>query len=156
MRFPHRSYCLPFVLAATISLSPCTAQKSTSDAQQKVLRNQKTDGIAFHAVTPPAWLQDMTLLTYCFSVMSPQQRDRATRAGSQMSEMGFVSPFSVNYPSVILKNHDPNLPLDYIDKEIADYKKRHVRILAVRGLGGALTNRARWLMRGCLTARAST
>lgn len=97
----------------------------------KAVAAQAFDNQPFHEVALPEWLQEMTRVTYCFSVMDKAGRDRATQAGSQMSEMGFVSPFSVNYPSAILKKHDPNLPPDYIEKEIADYKRRHVRILAV-------------------------
>jgi hypothetical protein len=97
----------------------------------KAIAAETFDTQPFHAVALPDWLEEMTRLTYCFSVMSAPMRDRATQAGSQMSEMGFVSPLSVNYPSAFLKKRDPNLPLDYIEKEIADYKRRHVRILAV-------------------------
>ncbi len=97
----------------------------------KTLPAQPFDTQPFREVALPDWLEETTRVTYCFSVMSAAMRDRATQAGSQVSEMGFVSPFYANYPSDILKKRDPNLPADYIDKEIADYKRRHVRILAV-------------------------
>ncbi|MCW3100446.1 MAG: Beta-galactosidase trimerization domain protein [Chthonomonadaceae bacterium] len=97
----------------------------------KTLPAQPFDTQPFHEIAVPDWLEETTRVTYCFSVMSAAMRDRATLAGSQISEMGFVSPFAANYPSSILKKRDSNLPPDYIDKEIADYKRRHVRILAV-------------------------
>ena len=85
----------------------------------------------FHAVRIPPWVEDMTLLTYCFSVSGPAQRDAATAAGSQMSEMGFVSPFYAYYDSAFVKRRDPSVPDGTLQKEISDYKRRHVRILAV-------------------------
>ncbi len=131
MRTPHRFLAIIVACFMTGLLRLSDAQGLPPEISGKALPRQIFDERPFHAIAPPDWLQDMTLLTYCFSVMGPTQRDRATLAGSQMSEMGFVNPFAVNYPSAILKNHDSNLPAGYIDKEIADYKKRHVRILAV-------------------------
>lgn len=121
------------LIATTTTVFSQTPNRNTAARPVfgKALPAQPFDIQPFHEVALPDWLEEMTRLTYCFSVMSAPMRDRATVAGSQMSEMGFVSPQSVNYPSAILKKHDPNLPADYIDKEIADYKRRHVRILGV-------------------------
>jgi hypothetical protein len=107
------------------------SQQSAKSIWERTLPAQPFDTQPFRQIAVPDWLEETTRVTYCFSVMDAKMRDRATQAGSQMSEMGFVSPLFVNYPSAILKKRDPNLPADYIDKEIADYKRRHVRILAV-------------------------
>ena len=125
------------IIAIVLSLlAPCAFGQKTSPTAAsplwgKTLPPQKDDTRPFREIAIPAWLEETTRVTYCFSVMSAAMRDRATHAGSQISEMGFVSPFAANYPSAILKKRDPNLAPDYIDKEIADYKRRHVRTLAV-------------------------
>jgi hypothetical protein len=108
-----------------------SAQNTPPQLWGKTIAPQPGDRQPFHEIRIPEWLEEMTLLTYCFSVSDASARDRATQAGSQMSEMGFVNPLYVNYSSAILHKRDPNLPADYIEKEIADYKRRHVRILAV-------------------------
>ncbi len=107
------------------------ASQKNASVWGDVIAPQAFDRQPFQAIAVPDWLQDLTGLTYCFSVMDAGGRDRGVLAGSRMSEMGFVSPLFVNYPSAFLSRHDANLSPDYIDKEIADYKKRHVRILAV-------------------------
>ena len=89
------------------------------------------DTAPFRMIKVPEWVEQMTRVTYCFSVIDGAARSRAQAAGAEMSEMGFVSPYFANYESAILKRKDPNLKPDSIDREIADYKKRHVRILAV-------------------------
>lgn len=127
---------LPLPIAAALLVSagaprPVSAQNAAPSIWGDVVMKQPFDHAPFREIRIPDWLEETTRLTYCFSVSSPAMRDRATRAGSQMSEMGFVNPLFVNYPSALLTKHDANLPADYIDKEIADYKRRHVRILAV-------------------------
>lgn len=122
-------FCFLTLWLMTATLPPTQGQ--TSPVWGRAVAAQPLDTRPFHEVAIPDWLEETTRVTYCFSVMNAKARDRATLAGSQLSEMGFVSPLSVNYPSAILKKRDPNLPPDYIEKEIADYKRRHVRILAV-------------------------
>lgn len=119
------------ILLLPIAAWSQNAAKPPPSIWSDVIASQAYDRQPFHEIAVPDWLQEFTGLTYCFSVMGVPERDKATLAGSRMSEMGFVNPFAVNYPSAFLSRHDANLPLDYIDKEIADYKKRHTRILAV-------------------------
>ncbi len=120
------------LLGLLVFIAPiASAQTVPSSAWSDSLPIETGEQAPFHEVRIPAWVENMTRLTYCFSVIDAQTRDRATAAGSEMSEMGFVNPFYVNYDSAYLHNRDPNLPKDYISKEIADYKRRHVRILAV-------------------------
>jgi len=134
------SFTFAWCVLATAVLGQARVEKAKPPIWGPSIAAQPFDTQPFREVALPDWLEETTRVTYCFSVMSAEMRDRATQAGSQVSEMGFVSPFFVNYPSAILKKHDPNLPPDYIDKEIADYKRRHVRILAVAppGLQGEI------------------
>ena len=101
----------------------------------KEIMKQPFDKKPFHEVKPPAWLEDITRVTYCFSVIDAATRDKATELGSQMSEMGFVSPYGTLYDSKILLDRNPSETIqqseEKLHKEIADYKRRGVRILAV-------------------------
>src|SRR5579871_1705676 len=124
-------FCAIFSLAGHSAPGQQAAQAAAPSIWGKAIQKEPFDTAPFHEIQIPDWLEEMTRLTYCFSVSDGITRDRATLAGSQMSEMGFDNPFYVNYPSALLKKRDPNLPSDYIEKEIADYKRRHVRILAV-------------------------
>ncbi len=128
---PSTAFLLVFLAVTTAVFSQTRPAKPAPPLWGKALPAQPFDTQTFREIALPDWLEETTRVTYCYSVMSAAMRDRATQAGSQVSEMGFVSPFYANYPSAILKKRDPNLPPDYIDKEIADYKRRHVRILAV-------------------------
>lgn len=94
------------------------------------LMKQPFDEKPFRAINPPAWLEEITALNYCFSVIDDTARDRAAKAGSQMSEMAFVNTEHVYYESAILKNRMPGLSAHYVERQIAGYKKRSVRILA--------------------------
>lgn len=106
-------------------------QSAANTSWDSPLPVEMADTAPFREVRIPPWVEEMTRLTYCFSVSDAAARDRAERAGSEMSEMGFVNPIYVNYESKCLHKRDPGLPSDSIEKEIADYKRRHVRILAV-------------------------
>ena len=92
---------------------------------------QPFDKSTFHAVRIPDWVQDTVGVGYTLSVQNAEQRQRAVEAGVTISEMGFVDPFFVYYNSRLLKNRNPNVPRDLVDKEIAAYRKLGVRILAV-------------------------
>ena len=130
-KFRYLLLCLLLCFPSVTTLGQKSVPPAPRPIFGKIIAPQPADTQPFHEIMIPDWLEDMTRLTYCFSVMSGPMRDRATMAGSQMSEMGFVNPFYVNYSSAFLTKRDPGLATDYIDKEIADYKRRHVRILAV-------------------------
>ncbi|HLK61136.1 MAG TPA: ThuA domain-containing protein [Chthonomonadaceae bacterium] len=123
--------CLLLCILGINALAQASQQNSPPTIWDRALPLEADDKQPFHEIRIPDWLEDLTRVTYCFSVIDSATRDRAAQAGSQISEMGFVNPFFVNYPSALLTKHDPNLPPDYITKEIAEYKQRHVRILAV-------------------------
>ena len=110
--------------------SPC-AYAQIHNIWARSLPLEPGDTQPFRAIQPPRWLEDLTCLTYCFSVSDAATRDIATAAGSQMSEMGFVNPIYVAYSSEYLHRKDPGVAADALSREIADYKRRHVRILGV-------------------------
>ena len=85
----------------------------------------------FREVKVPAWVQDSTGAGYTLSVMSSADRTAAAEMGVTISEMGFVDPFYAYYDSKLLKRRSPHVPLDRIEKEIAEYQKLGVRILGV-------------------------
>ena len=50
---------------------------------------------------------------------------------SRRPEVGFVDPLYAYYDSKLLKRRSPHIPLDRVEKEIAEYQKLGVRILGV-------------------------
>ncbi len=95
----------------------------------KEILPQPFDKQPFHEITIPKWLEETTLVTYCLSIMDAAGRDRAKEHGAQISELGFASPWYVYYDSQFLKKRDPNVSADQVEKEIAEYQKRGIRIL---------------------------
>lgn len=79
----------------------------------------------------PAWLQDTIGVGYTLSGMNTAQRVEAVKHGVTISEMNFVDPFYPYYDSKLLKKRSPHVPLDRLQKDIAEYKKLGIRILAV-------------------------
>ncbi len=95
----------------------------------RAILSQPFDKQPFHEVAIPDWLNDLTGVTYCFSVMAQADREKAAAAGSEISELGFADPLFVYYPSEYLKHTNPAVPAADIGKRIADYKRLGVRIL---------------------------
>jgi len=85
----------------------------------------------FHEIKIPGWVERTIGCGYTLSVMDESQRTRAAAAGVTISEMGFVDPFYAYYDSKLLTKRNPGVPLDRLDKDIAQYKKLGVRILGV-------------------------
>ncbi len=63
--------------------------------------------------------------------MSSEQRQQAVAHGVSISEMGFVDPFYAYYDSQLLKRRSPHVPADRTKKDILEYEKLGLRILAV-------------------------
>src|SRR5277367_1880769 len=63
--------------------------------------------------------------------MDSKARAKAAAHGVKISQMGFVDPFYPYYDSKLLKKRSPHVPLGRLEKDIAEYKKLGVRILAV-------------------------
>jgi hypothetical protein len=79
----------------------------------------------------PAWVQDTIGAGYTLSGMNTAQRTEAVKHGVTISELGFVDPFYPYYDSKLLKKRSPHVPLDRLQKEIAEYKRLGIRILGV-------------------------
>ncbi len=85
----------------------------------------------FYAVKVPSWVGQTMGAGYTLSAMSSESRAAAAKHGVTLSEMGFVDPFYAYYDSALLKKRSPHVPLDRLPKDIAEYKRLGVRILAV-------------------------
>ncbi len=79
----------------------------------------------------PAWVHDTIGAGYTLSGMNTAQRTEAVRHGVTLSEMGFVDPFYPYYDSQLLTKRSPHVPLDRLQKDIAEYKRLGIRILGV-------------------------
>jgi hypothetical protein len=79
----------------------------------------------------PAWVQNTIGAGYTLSGMNAAQRAEAVKHGVTISEMGFVDPFYPYYDSKLLKKRSPHVPLDRLQKDIAEYKRLGIRILGV-------------------------
>jgi hypothetical protein len=95
------------------------------------LPKQPFDRDPFRPVKPPAWVEDTVGCGYTLSVMGGKARAAAAAHGVTLSEVGFVDPFYAYYDSKLLKRRSPHVPPGRLEKDIAEYKKLGVRILAV-------------------------
>src|SRR4029078_10911771 len=68
---------------------------------------------------------------YTLSVMDGAGRARAAEHGVTISEMGFVDPFYAYYDSKLLTRRNPAVPAARLARDIDEYKRLGVRILAV-------------------------
>ena len=92
---------------------------------------QPFDREPFRAIKVPGWVQETVGCGYTLSVMDSQGRARAAAHGVTISEMGFVDPFYAYYDSKLLTRRNPAVPLDRLERDIAEYKRLGVRILGV-------------------------
>src|SRR3954462_1742108 len=83
------------------------------------------------AVRIPEWVQDTMGVGYTLSGMKTESRERSVRAGVTLSEMGFVDPFYAYFDSKLLKRRSPHVPLERLDKDIAEYRKLGIKMLGV-------------------------
>ena len=118
------------IILSLMCISTSSAE-TKNDIWDRAIFKQPFDTTPLHRIKPPDWLNDITCLTYCFSVMDQNSRQSAADIGAQMSEMGFVDPFFVHYDSEFLHQHPPGYNPEKIKEEIANYKRMGVRIIAV-------------------------
>jgi hypothetical protein len=85
----------------------------------------------FRQIEIPEWLETTTGVGYTLSVQTPEQRRKSVELGVTISELGFVDPLYVYYDSKLLTRRSPHLPADHIEKDLAEYRRLGVRILAV-------------------------
>jgi len=95
------------------------------------IMKQPFDKEALREINLPEWVRNLSTVTYCFSGMDQALRERAASAGAQISEVNFVDPLYAYYDSKYLKLRNPGVPADRIDKDVAEYKRLGVKILAV-------------------------
>ncbi len=110
--------------------SPLLAAEPAVVWDREIL-SQPFDQQPFRQIAIPSWVQDTLGCGYTLSVMNTQQRTEAASHGVTLSEMGFVDPFYAYYDSQLLKRRSPHVPLERLEKNIAEYKRLGVRILGV-------------------------
>ena len=92
---------------------------------------QPFDKEPFRPIKPPRWVEETLGVGYTLSGMNEVARTRAKAHGVSISELGFVDPFYAYYDSKLLRKRSPHVPLENLKKEIAQYKKLGLRVLAV-------------------------
>lgn len=92
---------------------------------------QPFDAGPFRPVRVPGWVEDTVGCGYTLSGMDSAARGRAARHGVTLSELNFVDPFYPYYDSKLLKRRSPHVPLGRLEKDVAEYQRLGVRILAV-------------------------
>jgi hypothetical protein len=110
---------------------PGRAQKPPPDIWAEPTMPQPFDTTPFRAVRIPPWVEETTGVGYTLSVMDTKAREAAAAHGVTISELGFVDPFYAYYDSKLLHRRSPHVPLGRLEKEIAEYQRLGVRILAV-------------------------
>ena len=85
----------------------------------------------FRQIRIPDWVAETTGVGYTLSVQTEPQRIRARDAGVTISELGFVDPHFVYYDSRLLKKRSPHVARDFVDREVAHYRRLGIRILGV-------------------------
>jgi hypothetical protein len=123
-----RRFLTPLLLLAACALP---ARAGDSPVWGEPILKQPFDAGPFRPVNVPAWLQDTVGCGYTLSGMDGNARALAAKHGVTISELGFVDPFYAYYDSKLLKRRSPHVPLGRLEKDIAEYKKLGVRVLAV-------------------------
>src|SRR6185369_14901738 len=85
----------------------------------------------FQPVRIPEWVQNTVGVGYTLSGQNSAARARAAAHGVTISEMGFVDPFYAYYDSKLLRRRSPHVPPGRLEKDVAEYRRLGVRILAV-------------------------
>ena len=123
-----------FTIAA-VALIVCARSATGAEAADgiwgKVIVQGPLDTRPFRAIRPPGWVMDLTTNVYCVSIT--EEFDLAAQLGAQIGELRLVDLVHVNYDSAYLKSRNPDLPADYAEKMIAEYKKRGIRIISGHG-----------------------
>jgi len=102
-----------------------------ASAAEPPLPPQPFEKTPFHPVVVPEWVRGTTGVGYTLSGIDTAGRTAAVKHGVTISEMGFVDPFYPYYDSKLLKKRSPHVGLDRLPKDIAEYQKLGIRILAV-------------------------
>jgi hypothetical protein len=120
----------PWLLVVSLTAS-AQGEERDDKIWDRVIAPEPFEKTPFRQVKIPAWLEETVGVGYTLSVQSPEQRKKSVDRGVTISELGFVDPYYAYYDSKLLKRRSPHLPADFVDKEVAAYRKLGVRILAV-------------------------
>lgn len=104
---------------------------SLASAAEPALSPQPFEKTPFRPVTIPEWVKGTTGVGYTLSGLDTAGRTAAAKHGVTISEVNFVDPFYPYYDSKLLKKRSPHVGLDRLPKDLAEYKKLGVRVLAV-------------------------
>lgn len=117
--------CLSVLLALVSSIS------ASEEWWEAPTSPQPYDKSPFRPIRVPAWLQETIGAGYTLSGMNTAQRTRAVAAGVTLSEFGFVDPLYAYYNSALLLKRSPHVPLERLDKDMAEYRRLGIRMLGV-------------------------
>jgi hypothetical protein len=117
-------------LLSLLAVSPRAAERAAPIWAGSIIA-QPFEKTPFQEISIPAWVEETIGVGYTLSGQNAEQRARAKLAGVSISELGFVDPFYAYYDSKLLLKRSPYVPLDRIGKEIAEYQRLGIRILAV-------------------------
>ncbi len=119
------------MLALGSACSQAQDPRPSKDIWEAPVLSQPFDVEPFRPIRIPRWVEQTIGCGYTLSVMSTEQRQQAVAHGVSISEMGFVDPFYAYYDSQLLKRRSPHVPPDRTKKDILEYEKLGLRILAV-------------------------
>ncbi len=127
-----RMHALSLILAASfLTVMTDVALSEDREIWGETIMPQPFEKQAFRTIKVPDWVRETVGCGYTLSVMDGKGRAQAAAHGVTISEMGFVDPFYAYYESRFLKKRSPHVPLDRLEKDIAEYQRLGVRILAV-------------------------
>jgi hypothetical protein len=92
---------------------------------------QPFDQGPFRPVRVPDWVCETLGVGYTLSGMNTAQRERAVASGVTISEFGFVDPFYAYYDSKLLLKRSPHVPLERLEKDMAEYRRLGIKMLGV-------------------------
>ncbi|MFO0843643.1 MAG: beta-galactosidase trimerization domain-containing protein [Gemmataceae bacterium] len=129
---PHRLRAALFLVLTAPQLAILgVAPRAEGDIWDAPVMSQPFDREPFRPVRVPDWVKGTVGCGYTLSGMDAKARAQAARHGVTLSELGFVDPFYAYYDSKLLKRRSPHVPLGRLERDIAEYKRLGVRILAV-------------------------
>jgi len=120
---------LPVSLA--VLMAPACVLGAAEDWWEAPTGPQPFDKAPFRPIRVPAWVEETIGAGYTLSGMNTAQRTRAVAAGVTLSEFGFVDPLYAYYDSKLLLKRSPHVPLERLDKDMAEYRRLGIRMLGV-------------------------
>ncbi|MCL6502792.1 MAG: beta-galactosidase trimerization domain-containing protein [Pirellulales bacterium] len=118
--------CWPLFLFA-----PLAQAQTEPEVWERQIMHQPFDTQPLRAVRVPEWVQETLGCGYTLSAMDTAGRTAAASHGVTLSELGFVNPFFACYESRYIERRSPDFPPGRLEREIAEYQRLGVRVLAV-------------------------